>query len=110
LRRARHHAARAGAFDVAWLPLPLIGSDAAPRAVRNVARSLRADGWVVVATTDQPADALDEAMTVLRAEAVGGSTAFRDDVRRWLDDAGVVDLVDVPTPAGFTCPVGRRAA
>jgi hypothetical protein len=88
------------AFDVAWLPLPLISGDAARPALANVVRALRPGAWIVVAVHEEPADEMQEALTALRAAAVGGSTAFHGNVMRWLTEAGVAEVVDVQPPAG----------
>lgn len=88
------------AFDVAWLPLPLIGSDAARGALTNAVRALRPGGWILVAVTEQPADEVQDALTRLRAAAVGGSTAFHDEVVTWLSEQGIHEVVDVQPPAG----------
>ncbi|GAC1610943.1 MAG: hypothetical protein NVS3B26_20650 [Mycobacteriales bacterium] len=96
------------AFDAVWLPLVLIGTDVAARALRNAVNALRPGGWILVGVNEQPADDMQRALTGFRAAAVGGSTAFRDDVLEWLAQAGVTDISDVHPPSGGTCLVGRR--
>jgi SAM-dependent methyltransferase len=88
------------AFDVAWVPLPLLSEAAARDAISRVSRALRPGGWLVVAANrpDPHPDALDEAVGRLRVLAVGGCRALRDEVGRWLDTSGVVEVHELPLP------------
>lgn len=87
-------------FDVAWLPLTLISSAAARGALTNVVRAVRPGGWIVVAVTEQPADELREALTTLRAAAVGGGAAYHDEVLTWLAELRISEVAEVRPPAG----------
>jgi precorrin-6B methylase 2 len=88
------------AFDVAWLPLPLLPEDVARTGISRVRRPLRTDGWLVVAANrlDPNPDPLQEALERLRALTVDGCRAPRDEVGAWLDAAGVVDVQEIPMP------------
>jgi len=88
------------AFDVAWLPLPLLPEDVARTAASGVTGALRTDGWLVVAANrpDPNPNPLQEALERLRALTVGGCRAPRDEVEAWLDAAGVVDVQEIPLP------------
>ena len=88
------------AFDVAWLPLPLLPEDVARTAISGVTRALRTDGWLVVTANrlDPNPNPLQEALERLRILTEGGCRAPRDEVGAWLDAAGVVDVQEIAMP------------
>jgi 2-polyprenyl-3-methyl-5-hydroxy-6-metoxy-1,4-benzoquinol methylase len=86
------------AFDVAWIPLPLLPEDVARTAVQRVAAALRPGGWLLVAAGRPEQEPLRSAITRLRAATVGGCAADERDVREWLEKAGAQDVQPVATP------------
>jgi hypothetical protein len=97
------------AFDVAWLPLPLLSGEIAEAALHAVVNALRPDGWILIAANNRAADPVQAALTAFRAAAVGGGTAYQDDVRRWLNEAGATDVIEIPPRIGGS-PLARRVA
>ena len=63
------------AFDVAWLPLPLLPEDVARTAISGVTRALRTDGWLVVT-----ANRLDPNPNPLQEALSGYASSRRVDV------------------------------
>jgi ubiquinone/menaquinone biosynthesis C-methylase UbiE len=88
------------AFDVAWLPLPLLSGEIAEAALHAVVHALRPEGWILVAANSRSTDPLQAALTAFRAAAVGGGTAYQDDVRRWLTEAGITNVIEIPPRIG----------
>ena len=100
------------AFDVAWLPLPLLPEDVARTAISGVTRALRTDGWLVVTANrlDPNPNPLQEALERLRILTEGGCRAPRDEVGTWLDAAGVVDVQEIAmTPEAHVIITGRTS-
>ena len=89
-----------GAFDVAWLPLPLLSGEIAEAALQAVLNALRPGGWILVAANTRSTDPVQAALTAFRAAAVGGGTAYQDDVRRWLNEAGMTDVIEIAPRMG----------
>jgi SAM-dependent methyltransferase len=97
------------AYDLAWMPAPFLPERAFVPGLTAVVRALKPGGWLMVGHGRFAGDPLEDALTRLRTVAFGGTAL--DDARtaRLLTEAGLVDLIDLPTPTGAPAiTLGRK--
>jgi SAM-dependent methyltransferase len=87
-------------FDLAWMPAPFLPEAVFREGLRRVHDALRPGGWLIVAAGRFDGDALAVAVTRWRTLQSGGTSLTLDDARAAFDDAGFVDMKELPTPPG----------
>ncbi len=87
-------------FDLAWMPAPFLPEGIFPAGLRRVYAALRSGGWLVVGAGRFDGDALAVSVTYWRTLRSGGTPLTSDQAARALTDAGFVDAMEIPTPAG----------
>lgn len=98
-----------GAYDVVWVPLPLLEQPLVAVAVRNAVRALRPGGWLIVPVGPDHEPGLQRELARLRAAAVGGNPGARRDVEPLLREAGLDEVHELVTPRGGPTVVAARA-
>lgn len=87
-------------FDLAWMPAPFLPEAVFHEGIRRVHDALRPGGWLIVAAGRFDGDALAVAVTRWKTLQSGGTSLALDDARAALDDAGFVEMKELPTPPG----------
>ena len=90
------------AFDLVWIPSGFIPQHAIRTIAVAAARALRPGGWVLLAALGQSGDALNTALTRLRAAQWGGCLFAPGEAEQLLRDSGLTDIRALPTPPGAT--------
>jgi protein-L-isoaspartate O-methyltransferase len=87
-------------FDVAWLPAPFIAGPALHSGLPRVAAALRPGGWLIVGHGKFGGTPVQEALTLLKTIAYGGTPLDEAAACRLLRNAGLTSVRPVPTPPG----------
>jgi hypothetical protein len=97
-------------FALAWLPAPFVPEPALRAGTPRVARALVLGGWLVMGHGKLDDNPVDNALTRFKTVSYGGTALDDAQSQALLVDAGLVDVMTVPTPPGAPAiTVGRRA-
>jgi hypothetical protein len=98
-----------GVYALAWLPAPFVPEPALRAGVVRVARALAAGGWAMVAHSKYAGDPLEDALSRFKTVAYGGTALDDDQAQSLLRNAGLGDVMTLPTPQGAPgITVGRK--
>jgi methylase of polypeptide subunit release factors len=96
-------------YALAWLPAPFLPETALRVGAVRVARALIPGGWLMVGHGKFADDPIDNALTRFKTYAYGGTALDDPQAQALLREAGLVEVMTVPTPAGAPgITVGRR--
>ncbi len=96
-------------YALAWLPAPFIPETSLRAGMIRIARSLVPGGWVMVGHGRFADDPVDDALTRFKTVAYGGTALDGAQAQELLWDAGLVEVMTMPTPPGRPgITVGRR--
>ena len=100
----------ANTYALGWLPAPFIPKTALHPGATRVARSLAPGGWLILAHGKLSGTPLEVALTRFKTAAYGGTPLTDAEARSLLLEAGLQDVMTVPTPPGAPgITIGRRA-
>ena len=100
----------ADTYALAWLPAPFIPQAALHPGATRVARSLISGGWLILAHGKLSGTALEVALTRFKTAAYGGTPLTDAEAQSLLLEAGLEEVMTVPTPPGAPgITVGRKA-
>ena len=100
----------ADTYALAWLPAPFIPSAVLRPGTTRVARSLVPGGWLMLAHGKLSGTPIDVALTRFKTAAYGGTPLTDAEAQSLLLEAGLEDVMTVPTPPGAPgITIGRRA-
>jgi hypothetical protein len=98
-----------GEYVLAWLPAPFVPEPALHAGVLRLARALAPGGWAMVAHSKYDGDPLEDALSRFKTVAYGGTALNADQAQSLLRDAGLGDVMTMPTPQGAPgITVGRK--
>jgi SAM-dependent methyltransferase len=96
-------------FALAWLPAPFVPEPALRAGTPRVAKALVPGGWLVMGHGKLDDNPVDNALTRFKTVCYGGTALDDAQSQALLLDAGLVDVMTVPTPPGAPAiTVGRR--
>lgn len=96
-------------YAFAWVPAPFLPQDALEAGVRRVAASLVPGGWLMLGHAKLGGDPLEDALSRFKTVAYGGTALDDDQAAALLRDAGLVEVMTVPSPPGAPAlTLGRR--
>ncbi|HEY0870500.1 MAG TPA: class I SAM-dependent methyltransferase [Acidothermaceae bacterium] len=98
-----------GEYVLAWLPAPFVPEPALRAGVVRIARALTPGGWAMVAHSKYGGDPIEDALSRFKTAAYGGTALNADQAQSLLRDAGLGDVMTMPTPQGAPgITVGRK--
>jgi hypothetical protein len=98
-----------GLYALAWLPAPFVPDPALRAGVVRISRALAAGGWAMVAHSKFAGDPLEDALSRFKTVAYGGTALNDDQAQTLLREAGLGDVMTLPTPRGAPgITVGRK--
>lgn len=96
-------------YALAWLPAPFVPETALRVGAVRVARALIPGGWLMVGHGRFADNPIDNALTRFKTVAYGGTAFDETQAQALLREAGLVEVMTVPTPLGAPgITVGRR--
>jgi len=100
------------AYDCAWVPTFFVTEASLEAAMPALVRSLRTNGWIVLACMRSMPDPLAEAVATLRTIRAGGSVLDDKRLTELLEQAGCTSVHTVvpPGPAPMEFVLGQRPA
>lgn len=93
-----------------WRPAPFLPEAVFREGIRRVHGALRPGGWLVVGAGRFDGDALAVAVTHWKTLQSGGTPLALDDARAALEDAGFVEMRELPAPPGALALYAARKA
>jgi hypothetical protein len=98
-----------GLYALAWLPAPFVPDPALRAGVVRISRAPAAGGWAMVAHSKFAGDPLEDALSRFKTVAYGGTALNDDQAQTLLREAGLGDVMTLPTPRGAPgITVGRK--
>ncbi len=98
-----------GEYALAWLPAPFVPEAALRAGVVRLVRALAPGGWAMVAHSKYDGDPLEDALSRFKTVAYGGTPLNSDQAQSLLRDAGLGDVMTMPTPQGAPgITIGRK--
>jgi Methyltransferase domain len=96
-------------YALAWLPAPFVPETALRVGLARVARALVPGGWLTVGHGRFADNPIDDTLTRFKTVAYGGTALDGTQAQALLREAGLVDVMTMPTPPGAPAiTVGRR--
>jgi hypothetical protein len=96
-------------YALAWLPAPFVPETALRVGVARIARALVPGGWLMVGHGRFADNPIDDALTRFKTVAYGGTALNGTQAQVLLREAGLVEVMTMPTPPGAPgITVGRR--
>lgn len=95
-------------YSIGWLPAPFLPPAALHQGVVNVARALLPGGWLIIGHGKFRGDPLEDAVSRFKTTAFGGTALDDGQAQRLLRDAGLKDIVALPTPPGAPAVTAAR--
>jgi SAM-dependent methyltransferase len=96
-------------YALAWLPAPFVPETALRVGVARVASALVPGGWVMVGHGRFAGNPIDDALTRFKTVAYGGTALDGTQAQALLREAGLVEVMTMPTPSGGPgITLGRR--
>jgi Methyltransferase domain len=97
------------AYALAWLPAPFVPEAALRAGAARIARALIPGGWLIMGHGRFADDPIDNALTRFKTVAYGGTALDEAEAQALLHEAGLVEVMNAPTPVGAPgITVGRR--
>jgi methylase of polypeptide subunit release factors len=88
------------AYDMAWLPAPFIPETALQQGIARIAIALRPGGWAMLGHGKYGSDRVDDAVNRFKTVAFGGTPLSDAEAEALLTEAGLSNVVHIPTPPG----------
>ncbi len=88
------------AYDLAWLPAPFIPETALRQGIARIAVALRPGGWVMLGHGKYGSDPVDDAVNRFKTVAFGGTPLADAEAETLLTEAGLSNVLHMPTPPG----------
>jgi SAM-dependent methyltransferase len=99
------------AFDLVWIPAPFVPEESLREGLTRIATALRPDGWVTVGHGRFGGNALEDALTMFKTRAYGGTPLDSNQAQQLLRERGFSDVKTLATPSrGPALTVGRRGS
>ena len=96
-------------YAFAWMPAPFLPEPALKAGLDNVVTALTPGGWLMLGHGKLDGSATDVAITRFKTIAYGGTALDDDEAQSALRNAGLSDVMTVPTPQGAPAvTLGRK--